>query len=291
MSQYNQTLSALTRSISSFPALPAVVARVMDLTSNPESSVEDLMDVIQCDPALTTMVLKLSNSAYFGQVRRVSSLKQSISVLGIDEIRNIVVAKAMFQSFKHLDNEGLFDIRNFWFHSFMCGLCARIISRDVALLENFFIYGLIHDIGKLVFLTALPSKFLETIKDHGHDAYTIFQQEEKSFGITHAEIGMVLLKRWMFPEQIVSTVGYHHCPEKADKKDIFPYIIYFADILTYLDGMKEKGIPDHVFTAPHIAKRANAAMISWNRESVNGFLETLDTLKGEAHEAFSLIYS
>lgn len=291
MSNDPSSLSVLTRSIQSFPVLPSVVVRIMELTANPESSVDDLMEVIRCDPSLTTMVLKLSNSAYFGQIRKVSSLKQAISVLGINEIRNIVVARAMFHSFKHIGSKEQFDIRDFWLHSFMCGLCAKIISRDIALLEDFFIYGLIHDIGKLVLLSALPSRFLEIIEEHGHLGYDIYKQEEHSFGITHAEIGMVLLKRWMFPEKLVSTVGYHHHPERADKTDVFPYLIYFADMMTHLDSRKDQGLPDHLFSDPVLCKRAETAMISWNKETFTGYMETLETLKAEAHEAFTLIYS
>jgi len=284
-------ISILTRGIQSFPALPAVVARILELTSDPESSVDDFLDMIQCDPSLTAVVLKLSNSAFYGQVRNVGSLKQAISVLGINEIRNVVVARAVFNSFKQIDHGGRFDIRSFWLHSFICGLTAKILAGEDASADDFFIIGLIHDIGKLVLLNALPLSFFEVIENHSGKPYDLFHCEKSVLGTTHADIGMALLKRWMFPDKLVKAVGFHHAPEKSGKPETIPALIYFADMVSYLTPSTDPGELDALLSDPLNQSRADLAGILWDEVSLSGYLNELNLRKDEARETFALIYS
>ena len=106
----SDTISTLTARIDSFPTLPTVVAEVIEITANPESSARDLMRVIESDQSLTTAILKIANSAFFGLARGVSSLQQALTVLGFTEIRNVVLARAVFSSFKNLRKDHQFNI-------------------------------------------------------------------------------------------------------------------------------------------------------------------------------------
>jgi len=144
----SENIVALTACIQSFPTLPTVVNRVMEITANPESSTTELMDVIRPDISLTAVILKTANSAFFGLSRKVSTLDQAITILGFKEIRNVVIARAVFDSFKHLKKDKQFNINSFWEHSFVCGIVAKVIAQDMKYPANeFFIAGLIHDIG------------------------------------------------------------------------------------------------------------------------------------------------
>ncbi len=106
----NQKLAMLSAKIKSFPSLPSVVNHVMKITADPKSSVEDLIDAINPDLALNTAILKISNSVFFGQMRKVSSLKQALMVIGFSEIQNIVLSKAVFNSFKKISVYNAFDM-------------------------------------------------------------------------------------------------------------------------------------------------------------------------------------
>ncbi|MFH2064654.1 MAG: HDOD domain-containing protein [Pseudomonadota bacterium] len=231
----NQKIAVLSAKIKSFPSLPSVVNHVLKITADPKSTVEELIRAISPDLALHTAILKISNSAFFGRMRKVSSLKQALMVLGFSEIQNIVLSKAVFNSFKSIRSDSLFPIRKFWEHSFLCGLAAKIISNDLSEESNdFFVAGLIHDIGKLVILMAMPDDFRMIVRQSDpHSLHTI-DAEMEIIGATHDRIGSSLLTRWMFPENLVKAVGFHHQPEKAPGNRLFPGIVHTANRLSHM---------------------------------------------------------
>jgi len=157
-------VKTLTSRIYSFPSLPAVVSKVLDVIASENSTMGDLTDVIKLDPPFSTDILRLANSAFFGRLMEVSTLKQAVSVLGFNEIRNLVLSKAVFNNFKNLTKSSQFDIRIFWQHSFLCGLAGKIIASDLHEDRGeCFMAGLIHDIGKLIIYLELPEEFLKIV--------------------------------------------------------------------------------------------------------------------------------
>ena len=232
--------SAFASGIDDLPPLPTVVARVMEIAADPESSVQDLMKVVSADQSLAIMILKMANSAFFGLARGVDSLTQALTILGFKEIRNLVLGRAVFASFKNVGKDDKFEIHQFWRHSFVCGIGAKIIGAELKWAgHDFFVAGLIHDIGKLVMHVTFPVDFARTIEIAGSAKRMAFEAEEIIFGITHGEIGMMLLKRWMFPQGLMSAVGYHHRIREAVIEPRFSLVIHAADILAHLDEQRE----------------------------------------------------
>lgn len=295
MNNKDAYVSALIQKVQNFPALPSVVSRVMELASEPDSTMDEFLEVIRLDLSLTAALLKLANSAFFGQTRMVSSLKQAIPILGLNEIRNMVIARAMFSSFKTVKGESWFDIRGFWIHSFLCGLAARVLARESAVSEDFFISGLIHDIGKLVILTVFPAQFAQLSAQCGEPLFDMYQWEEKHFGVSHGVIGHNLLKRWTFPKKLSDSVGYHHHPEAAEENTSAAALIYFADMVAHLgekppDFNKNPEFADILFR-PQNQERADLAGIPWNEETLKAYLFGMEQLKQEAMDLFSLFFS
>lgn len=236
----SHTVSALISSVDHLPPLPAVAGRILALTADPESSTQALMEVVKVDQSLTMMILKMANSPFYGLARQVDSLGQALTLLGFREIRNIVLARAVFDSFKHVGPFNGFGIGQFWRHSFVCGLGARIIGAKLGWqAQDFFLAGLIHDIGKLVMLMTFPTEFSKAIDIAGAGKQMAFEVEKSIIGVSHDEVGMMLLKRWMFPESLIAAVGYHHRPRKAKEKSRLSFVIYAADILAHLDEFPE----------------------------------------------------
>ena len=295
MNHKGACVSALTDRIQSFPALPSVVSRVIELSSDPDCSMDEFLHVIRLDLSLTAAILKLANSAFFGQTRRVSSLRQAIPILGLNEIRNMVIARAMFNSFKTVKIEHWFDIRGFWVHSFLCGLAARVLARETEPADDVFISGLIHDIGKLVILTVFPSQFARVAARQDEPAFNMYQWEENLFGASHGEIGQNLLERWSFPKKLVDAVGFHHQPEKAGENTPAAALIYFADMVAHLgdnapDLGNNQGLKAFLFCERN-SERAAHAGIPWTDEALKAYLVGMAQLKGESMDLFSLFFS
>lgn len=255
----NIQISAITARIDSFPTLPTVVTKVMEISADPRSSASDLMKVVSQDQSLTTTILRTANSAFFGMVKKVSSLQHAITVLGFKAVRNVVLARSVFKSFKAVGSKDQFDIRRFWEHAFVCGLSAKIIAAEFQHDKNeLFVAGLIHDIGKLIIYMALPLKFAEIISMTGSSSTRTFTAEKDIIGITHDQVAMELLKKWLFPDEIVAAVGFHHNPREAGKQSQIASAIYAANLLTHIyesrnDEESSTHLKDDFFSSESLA--------------------------------------
>lgn len=154
------SIQAIYDQIDSLPPLPATVTRVLTTTADPESSAHDLVRVILPDQTMCGTILKIANSATLGIPKEVKTIERALMVLGFDEIKNIIIGKAIFASFPKLSKESIQGVGVFWEHAYSCGLMSRIISERCRLSPSeLFISGLIHDIGKLVMLMAFPTSY------------------------------------------------------------------------------------------------------------------------------------
>ena len=181
-------------------------------------------------------ILKIANSAFFGIPREVATMDKAVNVLGFNEVHNIVLGKAVFNSFRKIPVSGKNIVDAFWQHSFYCGLAAKVIAENIKCpASELFIAGLIHDIGKLAVFMTRPEEYLQ-IQDqkNARDYLSASRIEQKQLGITHCEIGFQLLTRWMFPEQLIEVVAFHHHPEKCTNSVLYTTIIQISDLLSIL---------------------------------------------------------
>ena len=277
-------LTAILNQIDSFPALPATVNRVIEITSNPESSANDLMQAILPDQSMCIAILKLANSAFFGRPRKVASIEEAIVVLGFQEIRNIILTQEVFNSFQKLKNTRKQDIDALWQHSLTCGLAAKIIATHTTGYSpsQLFIAGLIHDIGKLAILMILPNSYNpgQGLSEQLQRAF--FPEEEEKIGISHNSVGMRLLNRWLFPEQLCASAGYHHRPDTAPDDAAFPMIIQMANILSHIVHANETMGGQEILGLiqklnPEAALLWNRYNFHWQQEDLEIWLTTLRT--------------
>lgn len=234
--------TAIYKQIDSLPSLPATVSRVLAVTADPESCGDDLVNAILPDQAMCAAILKIANSAFFGIPRKVATMDKAVNVLGFNEVHNIVLGKAVFNTFRKIPPSSKPIVDAFWKHSFYCGLAAKTIAEDLKCpASELFIAGLIHDIGKLAIFLAKPEEYLQTLSQIGTNGYLdALQEEQIQFGINHCNIGENLLTRWMFPEQLITTVANHHDPRECSSYKLYTTIIQISDLLSLIILDEEK---------------------------------------------------
>ncbi len=223
-------LDAIYGQIDVLPSLPAIVSNVLQITGDPESSANDLMRAILPDQSMCATILKIANSAFFGLPRQVATLEKAVMVLGFHEVKNIVLGKAVFNSFKELNINNKKNIDNFWQHSFTCGLAAKILAERVNLVPSeMFIAGLIHDIGKLAMLLTFPNIYSHLLQTSAENRRHNREKEVELFYISHDEVARRILKRWLFPTRLIEAVGFHHHPQKAAEHQLQAIAVEMAD--------------------------------------------------------------
>ena len=225
----------IDQQIEALPPLPITVSKVLAVTNDPQSSANDLVKAILPDQAMCIAVLKLANSVLYGRPKKVSSLEAAVVVLGFNEVQNIVLAKAAVQAFQPIFKTHEEDLNAFWDHSFTCGLAARIVGEHINLPSGqFFVAGLLHDIGKLAMLLAFGKRYDTANWLLAMSLAEKHREEQQTFAITHDIVGSRLLQRWQFPDNLITAVQHHHSPGNAEKLQGFPLVIQLADFLSYM---------------------------------------------------------
>jgi putative nucleotidyltransferase with HDIG domain len=204
---------ALTR-FKDLPTLPDVVARVMQIVSNPLTTAEDLNQVISLDQALTFKVLRLANSAYYGFPREITHITQAVTILGFNTIRNLALSVSVHRMLFADRDKGLFNYRDFWKHCVAVGVCARILCRRLGYKseENAFTAGLLHDIGKSLLERLDHAGLLSAIEASRERGQALWRMEQERLGVDHAAIGAHLAEIWNLPAELRLAIERQHSP-------------------------------------------------------------------------------
>jgi HD-like signal output (HDOD) protein len=216
-------LHRVISSIGDLPALPDVVARVLDITEDPSAAMSSISDSIQDDPALTAKILKISNSPYYGMRQYVGTLKLALVILGVREIRNIVLGISVFEA---LSSENLDSplVKDFWTHSVRVGgVCKRLGSTiALGLQGEDFISGLLHDMGKMAMARQLGASYMRIFNKAGGFSDSLCELERVTFGFDHADVAAALASCWNLPKTLADAMWCHHStPERmlSEAKD------------------------------------------------------------------------
>ena len=221
--------------IESLPTLPVIAAQVMECLNDPNSSIQDVADVILRDQSMSVKILKLVNSAFYGFPKRIGTLSHAISILGFETVRGLVLGISILDTFRVKE----FDLLHFWEHSIrtaslMSFLADRLCypRRDEA-----FTVGLIHDVGKLVFMLKAPDLYRQVVLQAETNPCVIEQQLMK---MDHAFAGAQVARSWNFPATYVHAIETHHQrPGLPLDLPSLKEMVYLASMLDhYYDGQQ-----------------------------------------------------
>ncbi|MHC4884588.1 MAG: HDOD domain-containing protein [Planctomycetota bacterium] len=236
------TLTQITKRIDSIPTLSEAYYSVSAMLENPKVSASDVAQEISCDPALTVKLLKIVNSAFYGLPQQVSTLTHALVLLGFSTVKSLILAMSLSDIFSS-EGEGRFPRRAFWTHCFATGLIAKSIATRIGYLqvEEVFIQGLLHDIGKIVLDRYAHDEFEEVMELVERREGLLVEAEQEAFGFTHAEVGAFVLKQWNLPKNICEVTALHHRPAEAGEGITETSIVHLADILCRAKGIGSGG--------------------------------------------------
>jgi HD-like signal output (HDOD) protein/AmiR/NasT family two-component response regulator len=232
-----QREAVLERVVARLPALSQVAVAIMHLSHNPNTTVAEMTSVISADPALSSQLLRLVNSAHTGFARRIGTLEEAVVVLGFDTVKRLATSVSVVDLFS---GPGRFwDRPALWRHALGCANAARLLARQVG--HNgpgqAFVAGLLHDFG-LVFLDQhLPQAVERVMLYRREQEVDLVTAEQKALGVSHAWVSGWIARRWNLPPQLVSAVQWHHLPEKADQFRDLAAILNLAEAIAHTAGL------------------------------------------------------
>jgi HD-like signal output (HDOD) protein/CheY-like chemotaxis protein len=233
----SKAMRELAGSMSSMPSLPSLYLELVQLIQQPSTSTTDIGELVGKDIGMAAKVLQLVNSAFFGLRRTVASPVEATNLLGVETIRSLVLSVQAFSQLEVVESEH-FSPTHLWKHSMATAALAKRIaaSQEVTRMqvEESFMAGMLHDIGRLVLMCNLPQQYGAVMERARREGRRLEEVEQEMLGATHAEIGAYLLGLWGISDPIIEAVAYHHHPRTSTNRGFSALTaVHVANVLVH----------------------------------------------------------
>ncbi len=256
--------------IEMLPTIPDVIKRLAVIVGNPKISLSEISSFISSDPALTSRILKMVNSAIFGFPGRISSVTHAVTLLGFNVIKGLLMGVTVLD----LMQTAMVGLRE---HSVGCAIAARTIAemKGMKNTEDASVGGLLHDLGKVILLLQFPQDYKMVLEATDQKGMLIFDAEKAHFSETHAAVGLWLAEKWKFPKNLTDVIAYHHKPHLAKNAPVDTAIVHLADILVRAMGFGYAGDAFVPAVSP-----ASFEQLNLSEEDIREVLRNIESMRG-----------
>lgn len=214
--------------IDQLPPLSPAISGILRLANDMTASPKDLVDIIKLDPVLAGKILKIINSAFFGLSSPVATLSKALILMGFNTIKNIALTSAMLNTVKAGDGQDLSEA--LWEHCLGTAVASRILAKELGepinRLDEYFIAGLLHDIGRVLWVQQEADHYGQALKAcQEQPGLSILDAETEVFGLDHCQLGDMIAQKWNLPPVVRQSITWHH--QLVDEKVV--YVVHLAD--------------------------------------------------------------
>jgi putative nucleotidyltransferase with HDIG domain len=263
--EYIDSARRLLLNVDRLPTISTTFEKLIELMDDDSSSVHELEKIIQLDMVVSTRILKLVNSPFYGY-SGITSISHAITLLGFNTLRNLALSALLSNVFNAEQSIGEVSASDFWLHSIGVAHISKLLAMRTnhGEPEEIFTLGLLHDIGKLLYFKETPELFLAMLERTGKTKEAL-NHVENELGVSHAYLGWFLCEKWNFPSKITSVIKDHHrlsgdnqFPEEVAIVNLADYIVHRLDI-----GKSGNTYPDAPGSA--VSQRLKLSKQAWSR--------------------------
>jgi HD-like signal output (HDOD) protein len=249
-------LRALVAGMSTLPSLPSLYLEVTELLNDAKTSMQMMSEVISRDIGMTAKILQVANSAFFGQRQTTKNLTRAITMLGLDNIKALVLSLAVFSQCPQAQLKR-FSLQMLWDHCFATATSAKHIAQmeqqEACMNEATFTAGLLHECGRLIFAVNVPDAYEQALALVKQEGLSVWEAEREIFEVSHAEVGAYLLGLWGLPDPIIEAVAFHHRPLQGGAQTFSPLTaVHVANAL--LSEQTDAGPPQPAVDFEYLTK-------------------------------------
>ena len=236
-------IDRIIRRVDRLPTLPIIYTKLTRLLQAPNTTVQTVGNIIAEDQAIAVKVLRLVNSAFYGLPHKIGSLKHAIVLLGLNQVKNLVLATSTLQMFQEFKSAEAFDMKKFWEHSVGCAIAAKVLAETAHLgsPDDIFSGGLLHDVGKLIHAIYLDEAFTAVIADVQENEVPMIESEKKILGYDHSYTGRELAARWSLSQGTIEMIAHHHLSDASARITKEVAAVHVGDILCIALGLGSGG--------------------------------------------------
>ncbi|MGA2297635.1 MAG: HDOD domain-containing protein, partial [FCB group bacterium] len=223
-------IQEMVNKVEDFPTLPTIYTSLLDVMANTRTTVQDVANVITRDQASSTKILKIVNSSLYGMQTNVETITEAIFYIGFNEVKNIVMTLSVLDLFEDVKSLMNFNVVELWKHSIAVGVITRNLGKSIGEkdVENYFLAGVLHDIGKLFFLKNYNDEYYDVIREVSEHKISISEAEEMVFGMTHCTVGHLLSEKWKLPATLKFSILNHQTGTSNGKTDKLVSCVHIA---------------------------------------------------------------
>lgn len=209
-------LDAVVNDIAELRPMSPIATQILEITEGDRFSAHELATAISSDPALSAKILRLSNSAYYGFPRRISTVRDAVVLLGFRAVRSATLAQCVIDAVPPSTN---IDYDVAWSYSISVGMLAELLGRaERTHQDEAFTAGVLHNIGRLAFDQHLPERFTAAVRLAAQEEIALADAQRELVGFSDAELGGALAAHWSFPEPLTEAVAQHLTPPSKLKE-------------------------------------------------------------------------
>ncbi len=225
-------ISTVVRAIENFPTLPTIYSALLELLSDIDSKITDIVNLISKDPATVLKILKTANASYYGFSSKVENITSAITLLGFYEIKNIVMSLTFIDLFRMTKLNQLINPIDYWKHSIGVATISRRlgIALGASQTENYYLSGLLHDVGKLVMYLKFTTEYGKALQYAKNYDRTLLEAEEYVLGMNHQQIGDIIADKWNLPVDIRNAIKHHHTGVFDEGFEAQTAVVHLANI-------------------------------------------------------------
>lgn len=227
---------SMVTGLDSLPVIPDLYLQLTKELQVPEPDISRIGSLVEKDVGMSATLMRVVNSSFFGFYETVSSPTRAVTLLGLEPLKGLVLGEHLLKKI-NLDDFPGYSVSKLWKHSLQTGYFAKAIaameSEDKELMEDCFISGVLHDVGKLVLATKFTEDYTRVLKLTREVGGPVGRHEQEVFGVTHAKVGAYLLGLWGFRPSVVEAVFGHHEPKSCIKAGLATLIVHAANVLQH----------------------------------------------------------
>jgi len=278
-----RVINTLSRMDQDLPTIPVVLNQIMHLTISEDTSIADLTRVLNQDQALTTRILRVANSAFYGLRDKVTTIERAVVILGFDMVRSLAVGASFIHYFSTTNRCEGFELNSFWAHTIAVGVFSEMLAKKWKTIDpgDAFTAGILHDIGKLVMLIYFEEEFKQVLKKVADEKLDFFEAEMSELGVSHAFVASLLLRHWNIPEVLVSAIENHHQLLLPENELPLAACVNFADFAARYIQIGSSG--SSFFNPPSLE------LLKRTGHTVKEFKANLIEMRDRRNEVFELI--
>jgi HD-like signal output (HDOD) protein len=238
----NEQVRAIVTGLQSLPAMPDIYIQIERELESSEPDLKHIAKLVEKDVGISATLMRVVNSSFFGFYQHITSPAHAVALLGVEALKGLVLGVHLLSGMK--SPIAGYSFRKLWDHSLQTAYFAKAIATEEAsddsFVEGCFIGGILHDIGKLVFVTQMAEAYQPVVDQARKGGGPVLSIERRELGVSHAEVGAYLAGLWGFGRETVEAVFGHHAPDPSSKEFSMACVVHVADALQHeiIDGGK-----------------------------------------------------